>query len=219
MNMAGTDIVAQIAQKGADLPKITEKIIKNPECIPELIEGLLAPKGTTRYAYEKVLRLVSEKKPELIYPYFDTFVELLDNENSFLKWGAIITISNLTCVDSKGKFDKIFTKYYEPVKGPVMITANNIIGSSAKIAKAKPELTQKITHEILKVEKAEYQRKGSPSPECRNVAIGQAIDSFDQFFDQIEDKNTVIKFVKHQLKNTRKPVAKRAEKFLKKHTN
>jgi hypothetical protein len=39
--------------------------------------------------------LVSEKKPELVYSYFDFLVKLLDSENNFLKWGSIITISNL----------------------------------------------------------------------------------------------------------------------------
>jgi hypothetical protein len=164
-----------------------------------------------------VLRLVSERRPELIYPYFDIFVGLLDCDNNFLKWGAIMTVANLTAVDTENKFETVFRKYYAPIKGPAMVTAANIIGSSARIAPAKPELTQRITREILKVEKANYVNKGAPSPECRNVAIGQAIDSFDQFFDQIDDKTKVIAFVKRQSKNTRKPVVKKAERFLRKH--
>ena len=91
------------------------------------------------------------------------------------------------------------------------------MGSSARIALAKPELTERITREILKVEKAKYKRHGKLSPECRNVAIGHAIDSFDKFFEQIENKAAVIAFVKRQLSNTRKPVAKKAERFIRKH--
>ena len=98
-----------------------------------------------------------------------------------------------------------------------MVTAANIIGGSAKIALAKPELTHRITREILKVEKAKYENKGAPFPECRNVAIGQAIDSFDGFFHQIDNKAKVIAFVKRQLKNSRSQVVKKAERFLRKH--
>ncbi len=76
----------------------------------------------------------------------------------------------------------------------------------------KPELSDKIAQEILKVEKAKYQ-----TAECRNVALGHAIKSFDQFFDQIEDKEPVIKLIKRQLKNTRNATRKKAEKFIKKH--
>jgi hypothetical protein len=165
-----------------------------------------------------VLRLVSERRPELIYPYFGVFVGLLDSDNSFLKWGAIMTVANLAAVDAEKKFEAIFQKYYAPIPGPAMITAANIIGGSDKIARAKPELTERITREILKVEKGKYKNKGALSPECRNVAIGHAIDTFDKLFEQIDDKAKVIAFVKRQLKNTRKPVVKKAERFLKRIT-
>jgi len=46
----------------------------------------------------------------LVYPYFDFLVKLLDSENNFLKWSAIITISNLSSVDSKNQFEKFFEK-------------------------------------------------------------------------------------------------------------
>jgi hypothetical protein len=120
-------------------------------------------------------------------------------------------------VDSEKQFDAMFKEYYAPIAGPVMVTAANIIGSSVTIEKAKPYLTQRIAREILKVEKARFESHGKPSPECRNVAIGHAIDAFDQFFDQIEDQGTVLKFVKRQLTNSRKPVVKKAEQFLKQH--
>jgi hypothetical protein len=215
--MAKSDILEQLGQKGADMPAIVERVIKRPKEIAVLMEALKVEKRAVKFSYEKVLRFVSERRPELIYPYFEVFVDLLDSDNSILKWGAIMTIANLTSVDGRKKFEAIFKKYYTPISSPVMITAANIIGSSAKIALAKPELTGRITREILKVEKAKYERHGEPSPECRNVAIGHAIDSFDKFFEQIEDTKAVIAFVKRQLKNTRKPVVKKAERFIRKH--
>ena len=211
------DVANEIRKRGADKEKIASYAMKNPECIAQLIEGVTAPKGSIRFGYEKVLRLISEQRPELIYPYFDVFKDLSGCDNSFLKWGAIMTIANLAAADSENKFDAIFEEYYAPIRGPVMVSAANIIGSSAKIASSKPYMTQKIVREILKVEEAQFQMHGKPSPECRNVALGHAIDTFDQFFDQIEDKSAIVEFVKRQLKNTRKQVVKKAEKFLKKH--
>jgi len=113
--------------------------------------------------------------------------------------------------------EKIFRKYYAPIGGTVMVTAANIIGNSEKIVRAKPELADAVTKEILKVEKSSYLNKGDPSPECRNVAIGQAIDAFDQFYDLVGPKTKVMNFVKRQLTNTRKQVAGKAERFIKKH--
>jgi len=115
----------------------------------------------------------------LIYPYFNFLVKLLDSENNFLKWGAIITIVNLYIVDSKNHFEKIFNNYYAPVKGRMMVTAANIVGNSWKIAQAKPKLSDRIVDEILKIEKVKYRYKGELSPECNNVVCGHAIDSLN----------------------------------------
>jgi hypothetical protein len=212
--MTRASVVQQAGQRGADVSGVANSVIKQPELIAELVEALQAEKGTAKYGYEKVLRLVSERRPDLIYPHFDFFAGLLDCDNNFLKWGAIMTIANLTSVDGRGRFEEIFEQYYAPIPGPAMITAANIIGSSPRIVRAKPRLVGPITQEILKVRKAKYESHGKPSPECRNVAIGHAIEAFDQFFDRIEEQDTVIRFVKLQLKNMRKQVVKRAERFL-----
>jgi hypothetical protein len=211
------NIAEEIGQEGADIPRIAEGVIRNPGQIARLIEGIQAPRGAVRFSYEKTLRLISERRPELIYPHFDLFTTLLGCDNSFLKWGAIMTIANLTVVDSQNRFEAIFERYYAPIPGPVMVTAANIIGSSPRIVRAKPHLTGRITAEILKVEKARYKVHGRASPECRNVAIGHAIESFAQFFDRIEDRPAILRFVKKQLKNSRPAVAKKATQFLRKH--
>jgi hypothetical protein len=216
--MTAPNILEQLGAKGANISAIAGQLIRENEHIPKLVEAFQAETSSKKFAFEKVLRLVSESQPELIYPYFDVFIKLLDSDNSFLKWGSIITIANLTATDTPKKFEAIFSKYYAPISGPTMITAANIIVSSATIARFKPSLIDAITREILKVEKAKYKLKGCLSPECRNVAIGHAIDSFDKFYDQIEDNKEVLNFVKRQLKNTRKQVAKKAEQFLRKHS-
>ena len=215
--MVPTSILEQLAAKGADIGAIADRLVEDAQQIPTVIRALKEEKSSRKFAYEKVLRLVSEKRPELIYPYFDYFCSLLDHDNNFLKWGAIMTVANLTAADAQNKFEALFPKYFAPIQGPTMVTAANIIGSSVTIARAKPALTQAVKDEILKVEKAKFLLKGTLSPECRNVAIGHAIDTFDKLFDQIADKSEVLRFVKRQLKNPRQPVVRKAEKFLRKH--
>jgi hypothetical protein len=209
--MPPSGLLQEIGQKGSNKSVIADRIIGNPELLPEIIEGLSADKARTKYGCAKVLRLLSEKKPELLYSWFDLFAGLLDSDNSFLKWDAIHIIGSLAAVDTEGKFEKVMDRYFAPIPGPVLITAANVIGGVAMIALAKPALTERITGEILKVENARYQ-----TDECRNVALGQVIDSFDRFFDQIEDKGPVIALAQRQLNNTRHATRKKAEKFLKK---
>lgn len=218
MNKAITfeEIIKQIKQK-SDINKIAESVLNRPELIKELIENLKSEKSALKFCYEKIIRLISEKHPQLVYPYFTDITKLLDSDNNFIKWGSILTIANLTPADTDKRFDKIFKKYYKPVTGPVMITAANIVSSSWKIASAKPYLSGKIAKEILKVEKGEYINRGEVSPECKNIICGHAIESFTRFFELIKSKKDVINFVKSNLNNSRKSTAKKAEKFLNKY--
>ena len=81
----------------------------------------------------------------------------------------------------------------------------------------KARISRKITQEILKAEKTRYENKVELSPECNNVVCGHAIDSLEKFYDEIKDKKPVVCFIKRQVNNNRKPVAKKAKKFLSKY--
>jgi hypothetical protein len=215
--MPNTTILEKLAEKGADIPGLVDQFIENNPNIDFLVNALRTEQSAKKFAYEKALRLISEKQPQMIYPYFDIFAGLLDHKNNFLKWGSIRTIANLTGTDALKKFEKFFAHYYAPIKGSSMVTAANIIGCTPKIINAKPSLADAVVCEILKAEKGRYELNGRLSPECRNVAIGHVIDALNEVFEKISDKQAVLKFMKRQLKNTRKPVAQRAEKFLRRH--
>ena len=209
--MSGSKLLEQIAQKDTDSEKIADKVIKQPEQISEILEGLGSDKASIKYGCAKILRIISDKQPELLYHTIEFFIDLLDNDNKLFQWEAIYAIANLASTDSQNEVEKIFEKYFSPITGPVMTTTATVIKGASKIALAKPKLTEKITHELLKVEKAEYE-----TTECHNIVLGHTIKSFDRFFDQINEKEPVIKLVKKQLMNTRKATKKAAEKFVKK---
>jgi len=201
----------KLEAKDRDLEQIVSKVIDNPEMVDYLISGLSEENARIKYSCSNTLVKISERKTELLYPHFDLFSNHLKAENKFIKWGAIIIIANLTKVDVQKKFDKIFNKYYSGISGPIMITAANITKGSSIIAIAKPYLTEQITQELLKIKNATYQTE-----ECRNVILGHMISSFTKFFNQIENKEQVVKIVKKQLENPRKPTKNKAEKFIKK---
>ncbi len=208
--MPAASLLQRIARKDSDKARIADEILSRPEDVPLILEGLNASNARVRFGCSKVLRLASEKRPEFLYTRMDFFVGMLDNENTFLRLDAARILANLTTVDTECRFEGIFEKYFAPVAGPTMIPAANVIGSAAVIARAKPGLTGRIVSEILKVENANYATR-----ECRNIALGHAIQSFDMFFDQIEDKAPVVRLVRKQLRNTRSATRKKAEAFLK----
>lgn len=209
--MGESALLEQIGQKGSDKVKIAQRVIGELGLLADILEGLSRP-ASIKFGCSKVLRIISQQQPKVLYPSFDFFVNLLDINNTFLKCDAILILANLATVDSANKFEAIFDRYFAPIRGPTLIIAANIIGGAAKIALAKPALSDRIAQELLQVETAKYQ-----TAECRNVALGQAIASFDEFYGQIRDKKRVLKLVKKQLGNTRKSTARKAAQFLKEH--
>ncbi len=208
----GKDAVRLLSRKGANPDRVADAAARNPEMLDSVLEGLGAKEARIRYGCAKVLMIVSEKRPSALYPRFDFLAGLLESESKILQWNATWILANLAAVDTRNKFEQVFDKYFAPIPGPVMITGANVIGAAARIARVKPSLSNRITAELLKVESAEYQ-----TPECRNIALGHAIKSFDQFFDLIEDKEPVIRLIRKQLENTRPATRKKAERFLQKY--
>ena len=205
------NLQANLARKGADKEKIAARVMRQPELLPEVFEGIGADKGAVKFGCSKILLIISEKKPELLHPEIDYFFRLLESENKILKYGAILAIGNLALVDRKKKIDRILPRYLKPIPGPDLVTAANTIGGAGKIAAAKPTLADKIVKELMKVEKGKYKTK-----ECRNVALGQFIDAVDRFFEHVKRKEPVLKLIRKQLKNPRNSTRKKAEKFLRK---
>jgi len=211
-----TNILQEIENKKYTKEELANKIKNNYDLLPEIINGVSSPKASVRYGCGNVLKILSEEDPEKLYPYMDFFIELLDSNYRILTWIAMAVIANLTEVDTDNKFDIIFDKYYNFLNSDYMVTVANVVGNSGKIAKAKPHLAGKITNVLLNVEKI----KTTPhlTNECRNVIIEQAISSFDDYYDQIQNKDEVLSFVKRQLNNSRKTAKIKAEKFIKKNS-
>ncbi len=211
--MTYSKLLQEISKKDSDKEAIAAKVIDKPELLPEIFEGLNADQANLKYGCDKILRLISEQAPALLYSKFDFFADNLNSENNFFKWGAIHILANLAAVDSENKFGRLFDRYFAPISGPVLVTAANIIKGAAQIAQVKPELIAKIVQAFLQVETAKYQ-----NAECRNIALGQVIKSVEKFFGQIQDKEPMLALIKKQLKNSRPATKKAAENFMKKKT-
>ena len=204
--------LARISRLALNPAQLARKAIRNPRLLADIAEGLKADKPRVKYGCAKALQLVSEHRPDVIYPHFEFFVRLLDHENKILQWDAAFVLSHLARVDDDDKFAGIIDRYFSPIIGPVMITAANVIRGGARIAQAKPRLADRIAAEVLKVARARYR-----TPECRNVAIGHAILALGDLLPLLCHPARVVRFVRRQTKNSRPATRKKAEHFLKAH--
>jgi hypothetical protein len=209
-----SDVIQKLADKSISKEQLLNKVKKNTDLIPVLLTGVSSPKASVRYGCAKILMDLSEEKPELLYPHMDFFRHLLTSKYRILTWNAIIIIANLTSVDRENKFDAMFEDYYQLLNDPYMVTVANVVGSSGKIARAKPYLTSSIVEKLLRVEN--IATTPHLSSECKRVIAEHAIKAFDQFFPQIEHKEQVSAFVRKQRRSPRKTLQVESERFLKK---
>ena len=200
-----------MAKKEKKPEELVQEVLKHKELLQPVFDGTTSDQARVKFGTTKILRLISEQKPKVLYPYLDFFIKLLDSENQILKWNGMDIIANLLAVDSENKFDQISQRYFELIYDEVMITAGHVVDNSPKIVAAKPELRDEVINHLFKVETTER------NTECRNILCGKAIQSFGYYFDGVEGRNRdkIIAFVKRQLNSTRPATKKKAEKFLK----
>lgn len=207
--MEEIDILEELGNKENKPEDYVEQVMENLDLLPTILSGVQSSKARVKFGSAKMLKIISEKDPQVLYPHMSFFIDLLENENNILRWITIDVIGNLSNVDTKKKFDEIFNKYYALLSNEGMVTVAHVVDNSGKIALAKPYLRDMITDNLLKLENIPR------NEECKNILLGKAILSLGMFYDQADNKDEIISFVKRQLKNPRNSTKKKAEKFLK----
>jgi hypothetical protein len=210
--MKKASISSLLEKKQVKAEDIAEQALQNPNLIQELVDGISSSSPRIRFGSAKILRIISEKNPQLLYSKMDFFVKLLNSDNTILKWNAMDIIANLATVDLDNKFDSLlFKKYCSFLREGNLITAAHVVENLAKIAKAKPQFQEEITEKLLEVEEISL-----PTEECRNILIGKTINAFSDYYDKIKDKEKVISFTRRHLKNPRNATRTKATRFLRK---
>jgi hypothetical protein len=203
-------MIPELQKKDIDPKEYAEKIIKKPDLIKQYLDGLLSKNETYRYNCFKVIFIVLEESPDILYPYWEFFENHLRSKNNYHKMSAVLIIANLTSVDKEKKFEKLFDEFYGYLKSKKTITSIYIVKSSGKIAKSKPHLMNKITKILLNIEKIH------PGKQIELVKSA-VIESFSDYFEKIENKKEVITFVKKQTNSDSPKTRKIAKDFLNKY--
>ena len=98
------------------------------EKLSHLLEDVFSKKDEIRSNSFNILISISEKQPEVLYPKWDFFANLLDSRNHYQRYISINILANLVRVDSKNKFEIIFDKYFNNLSGDrTMVAGQNQI--------------------------------------------------------------------------------------------
>jgi hypothetical protein len=208
------DIIQRLADKGITKEEMQVAVEGDPAMIPKVVEGLASTKAPVRYGCARVLMDLSIKHPQWLYPHWDAFASLLGGRYRPLTWGAIAIIANLCGVDAERRFEATFDKYYSLLEEGYMVTAANVVGNSAKVARAKPHLADRIAERLLGVEK--IATGPHMTGECKRVVAEKAVEALGSFYDLLSRsaRKKVIAFMKRQLTSSRASLARAAKEFL-----
>jgi hypothetical protein len=192
-----------IEDKNAKPEAVAEMALKDEKVLQELLDGVLSKKDAVRYGSFKALNFLSEKHPEKLYANWDFFANLLGSDNTHHKYIAIYILANLTKVDSENRFEKLFNAYYAMLGDKSVIPAAHVAVNSGKIALAKPKLRAEITNRLLDIDSTVQGHK--------DLVKAGAIEAFEVYFEQSEDKARIFEFVKAQL-NCKSPKTRKKAK-------
>ena len=200
-----------LSKKDVGIEKVAQTALEDKEFLSELIGNLKSKKETIRFNSSKALHLISQQDPEVLYPLWDFFFELIEGENTYWKCSGIPIIANLTRVDKEKKFERMFERYFGLMDDKrSFIPAAYLAQSSAAIVKAKPNLETKITRRLMKIDETHH------DPQRRDLIKSDIIEAFDDYFERAKDKKGIIEFVRNQLECDSPKTRKTAKSFLEK---
>jgi len=203
-------MLSELSKKNINVEKVAKKALADQKVLSELCEGILCKKETIRFNSFKVLLQVSEEHPKVLYPEWDFFARLLDSDNAYHMYIAIYIIANLTRVDTKNKFEKMFNKYYNLLDDPRIVPPSHIALNSGKIIRAKPKLQNKITKKLLSIDETHHERGR------KDLIKSYVIEGFSEYFGEAKNQKEIVEFVKKQLNSTSPKTRKVAKEFLEK---
>jgi hypothetical protein len=193
-----------------NLEKAMQLALSDERALREILSGIVSKHDAYRYNCLKVLLQISETQPLVLYPEWDYFVELLQSDNSFSQYPAVHIIATLVEADEDDRFDAIFDTFYSLLDDESVMIAGHVAGVSGKIAKAKPKLQTRVTKRLLDIDATHFE------PGRKDLIKSYAIESFDAYFEEAENKEEIVEFVRRQLDCTSPKTRKSAKSFLRK---
>lgn len=204
------DLISQISDKNVNIDKFAEIVINNEVIRDKIINQMLNNKHIMVYYHSyNILAKASELKPELFYKYWGDFASLLNHANSYHRDFGLTLIANLTKVDAKNLFSSIFDDYFKCINDAKFMTARHCIQNTSKILANKSELKEDILDILLNIDEL-----CNFSMKQKALLKSDVINVFDKFYEQIDHKEMINKFIKVELNSISPKTKKIAREFI-----
>ena len=198
----------EIQKKDADYGLLVQYALNDKNILDNAVQNLRSKQDNVRYNSYNILEILSENDPEILYDYWNFFIEQLRSTNTFYKFQAIHLTANLTKIDTQKKFDAISEEYFNQIHDKSIVTVNHLILASGRIIKYKSQFRQHILDMLLNIDKIR------PNAKHKELTKAYVIEAFKKCYSELKDKPVVIDFVRNQLDSTSPKTKKAAKEFL-----
>ncbi len=196
-----------LSEKEVDLKGLARQA-SEAAFLARLVEGLSDRQERVGYNCLRALLLVAEEQPELLYPYWAVFVDLLRSNNTYFKLRGANLIAAVATADEENRFEDVFDDYYDLLDGKSVIAACYVAGNSGSIAKAKPHLQARITARLLSIDNTHH------PPQRRDLIKRHAVEAFGEYAERSEERSEIQEFVRAQLESESPRTRKVARELL-----
>jgi hypothetical protein len=207
-------IVIDLSGKKLDLDSTAQLAAKDASLLVKIIAGI-APENhnaSLRYNCFRVLMRVAANHPALLMPFWDQFADELHDSRADQQYIGIRLLAELIPLDTTLKFDRVFDLYFSLLTAPGLINANQVAGIAGKLALARPDLEDKITHLLLTFHNSHLDT-------IRNDLVkSYAIESFQMYFDKVNNSAPILEFIQGLVKSPSPRARKAAKDFLREHS-
>jgi hypothetical protein len=172
--------------------------------LDDIINGLDSEERKVQSGSAELASLLSEDKPDLLYPHVELFVSNLEAQAPVLRWEAVCALGNLASVDRHERTPTLIEKLANFLSDKSIVLQGHSVRALAKIANAFPETASNILDALLT--HTEY------FPGNR---IGFIVEAMEPFVGNPEFAARVKRFVEPFLESDIKSVVKKARIVMK----
>lgn len=132
-------------------------------------------------AYESLKYLEAESEnSSAVYPWWDTFVALMEDQNSYRRNRGLRLLAVNAKWDRAGRLDDTLALYLTHIQDPKPITARQSIQNLPLIAQARPDLIPTIRHALQNADFSGYGDSMRPLLLGDTVSVLKELDGLEE---------------------------------------
>ncbi|MBN1486900.1 MAG: hypothetical protein JW981_04610 [Anaerolineae bacterium] len=192
----------------SNLEELASIAAGDPAALRIILDGLTAKANIYRENCFKLLLQICDITPEVLYPQWDYFVELLDSRNAFQRAIGLQLLARLTRIDSDQHFEALFDRYFALLDDDKVMVSRYLVQNVWRIVACKPHLMVEITEQLLRIDETHH-------PEGRMALLkADILDAIETYYAQIENKEPVLALAESAKLSSSPKARQRAREFL-----